>query len=273
MPHSIFREPTPEERELASQRLRLRRLRQALAGREMAIGDLRGTLFSFEGRYIRQVGILYKQLDEWERKRAALHALDEKADDEDDVFDDLARTQTQQPELSLRALFRELAKRIHPDFALDATDEAHRTRLMTQANDAFLRHDRSTLERMLHGHDVAELSAAQSVAAQIDWTLEQVAGIERDLAAAEAELHALANSEIADLQRQVIAAARDGRDLLAESAKRVQGLIGIAMRQYELDLHRIKHPPRGLNVESLLSAEAPGPEPIRFDPMRRTWRK
>src|ERR1700742_4048691 len=118
---AIFREPTPAEVELSRLRLILASRRTALTARELALSNLRGQLFSFEGRYIRQVGLLYKQLDEWNERIAELHA--KKADDAsfDEAWDDAELDAADEPAalpvtLDLKVLFRDLAKRIHPDF-------------------------------------------------------------------------------------------------------------------------------------------------------------
>lgn len=45
-----------------------------LAERELELADIRAQLRSFEGRYLRQVGVLYAKLDEWEAHIAELEA-------------------------------------------------------------------------------------------------------------------------------------------------------------------------------------------------------
>lgn len=271
---SLFRPLTPAEAELDRLRIELATLRKTLHERELALGDLRGQLISFEGRYLRQVGTLLKQLDEWEQKRAELHAKpEENIEPEPDDLPDPATKQTSpmQP-VDLRALFRELAKRIHPDFALDAADEQRRTRLMAQANEAFRREDAGILQRMLDGFDPATgLTTQNAIQAELTRVHQLLQQVRHDIATVEQETLELHASDSAQLQRRVIEAAQNGRDLLAEMAARIKGQIGLAMRQYELDLDRIKRPPRGLNVETLLSVETPQPTQPRYDARRRTW--
>ena len=81
MSKAIFRATTPEEIELARQRRELAAVREALAARERELGHLRDQLFSFEGRYIRQVGVLYRQLEEWEERIAELLVSRESPED------------------------------------------------------------------------------------------------------------------------------------------------------------------------------------------------
>ncbi|MDE1155579.1 MAG: hypothetical protein PW735_07575 [Acidobacteriaceae bacterium] len=256
MSRALYREPTPAEREVYRLRRRITVLSELLARRELALGDLRGQLLSFEGRYIRQVGLLYKQLDEWNRKRGELQKKPHTPLDFSDLEDEPTREERAALVTDLRALFRELAKRLHPDFATDTDDERRRTRLMAQANDAFRRADRESLERLLRGFEAQPaLTGKEATEAELALLNVRVTQMERDILKTEAETEKLARSEMASLQQSCIDAALSGRDLLAEMAVRVKGLIGLAMRQYELDLDRIKNPPRGAMMESLLSAE------------------
>lgn len=275
MTTALYREPTPTERELYRRRLQLRRLRAALTARELELGELRDRIVSFEGRYLRQVGILLKQLDHWEQRIAeqrVKHNLSEPSETPGDYEEEppAQPTATRRQQLDLRALFRELAKRIHPDFAISAADELRRTRLMAQANDAFTRADIRGLQRMLDGYD-GETILTLTPEQELEDTLILIQDLLSDIAAAEAEIAALQTSDTAQLQKRVIAAALEGRDLLAEMANRVRGSISLAMREYELDQTRIKNPPRGPRVEELLSAEIKPKRPV-FDPMARVWK-
>jgi hypothetical protein len=270
MPHHLHREPTATEAELLRRRDELRIAQRTLAEREQILHDLRAQIVSFEGRYMRQVGILYKQLDEWEKKRAELHAANT-APEEDDTLDEpepVDEPAQREAPIDLKLLFRELAKRIHPDFAADPADAARRTRLMAQANDAFRREDAAALQRMLNGHD-PEL--ARNLEAETARIVTLTAQVRSDIESVDAEIAAVDRSDSAELQRRALTAAREGRDLLAEIAARVKGSIGLAMRRYELDLDRIKRPPKGLALDQVLSAETrTTPEP-RWDPKRHRW--
>lgn len=268
---SIFRPPTPAEAELLRRRDELEALRRTLATRELALGDLRRHLISFEGRYIRQVGVLYRQLDHWERRFTRLQSAQlsleeleaELADDQHQHNDDLTDISNPEPPqrasapTDLRSLFRELARRIHPDHATSAPDEHHRTRLMAQANDAYLRKDLATLQRMLDGFQSGfeDPHHATTTDAELARVLHHIQLVQQDIRAVEAAHAALLASEHAQLEQRCIDAARDGRDLLAEMAARVQGQIGLAMARFERELHRLKHPPKGLRTRDLLSAE------------------
>jgi hypothetical protein len=59
----------PEEEELLRKREELATVRSALAERELELVDLRSQLVAFEGRYLREVGTLYAELDDWKARR------------------------------------------------------------------------------------------------------------------------------------------------------------------------------------------------------------
>jgi hypothetical protein len=255
---AIARQPRPEDPELFRLRAELAVLRSTLTTREADLDHLRAQLHSFEGRYIRQVGVLYIQLDEWEDRTAELN----------NPTQPQPQTVTLEPDpepeptdlhleaTDLKSLFREVAKRIHPDRAKSAHDELHRNHLMSQANAAFLRADADLLQRMLNGYDPSTDSGDdRTPAAQLQRLTQQIAQTHDDIATIEADIEALARSEMADLRDRTASAALDGRDLLAELAARVKGSIGIAMRRYELELGRIRRKQPAFNPDPLLTAE------------------
>jgi hypothetical protein len=260
--HAIFRSPQPEDLELPYRRAELAALRAALSGRELELAHLRVQLHSFEGRYIRQVGVLYVQLDEWEDHLAELlasrnPAKPEAAEPTEGYWtaDRLAEQAIPEPEpvLNLRALFREVAKRIHPDLATSAQDERRRTQLMAQANDALRRQDADLLHRMLHGHDL--VLHRETPAVELARILQLIAQTEADLAGLDAVFTALATSEMAQLRETTVRAALLGRDHLAEMAARVKGTIGVVMGRYERESSPNRRP-AAIDPVSLLSADA-----------------
>jgi ABC-type transporter Mla subunit MlaD len=254
---AIARQPRPEDPELFRLRAQLATLRATLATREANLDHLRAQLNSFEGRYIRQVGVLYIQLDEWEDRITELNNPTP-PQPETIVPEPDPEPEPAPAALDLKSLFREVAKCIHPDRARNAHDELHRTHLMAQANAALLRSDADLLQRMLNGYDPSTDSGDdRTPAAQLARLTEQIAQSQQDIATLDAELEALAASEMADLRNRTKIAAQQGRDLLAELAARVKGSIGIAMRRYELELGRIRRKQPAFNPEPLLTAELP----------------
>ena len=74
MSGKIVRRLKPEEEEVLRKREELAAIRTTLADRELELVDLKSQLAVFEGRYLRQVGTLYAELDEWKARIAELQA-------------------------------------------------------------------------------------------------------------------------------------------------------------------------------------------------------
>ena len=137
----ITRRVSPEEEELAKKREELALLQAELADRELFLTDLRAELSAFEALYLRQVGTLYAELDEWNAKIAERLAEQEGTDEARSAAAQ-ARTQAEESKSAvqegaakgegfkaspeLKKLFREVAMRIHPDHATDEADRHKR---------------------------------------------------------------------------------------------------------------------------------------------------
>lgn len=245
----IILQQSPDDAALLDRREQLAAVRGRLAEREAELAQLRAQLRAFESRYFREVGCLYAELDEVEariaerevdlydsdtaRRRAAdarqrAQETHEAAFGEGDGEDEI------EPPASLKTLFREAAKRIHPDFARDEAEQKYFTLLMARANQAYRRGDAETLERLLDDH--REIHAAddeESAAAELGWIARQIRNAERDIAALDAEWQALLGSEIAQLRAETESAAREHRDLLAELAARTREQIADAKYRLE----------------------------------------
>ena len=74
MPTDIVQHRSPEEQELARRRQELAILQAELTDRELSLANLRAELAAFEGRYLREVGVLYAELDDWNAKIAEFAA-------------------------------------------------------------------------------------------------------------------------------------------------------------------------------------------------------
>jgi hypothetical protein len=249
VPGAIVRKLTPEQEELDRKRVELSAVRAALAERELELADLRAQLKSFEGRYLRQVGVLYAELDDLEAKIAELKAsLDtspatqqradqarERAEEtREATHGEASKTPDFRPSPDLKALFRDAAKRIHPDFARDEADQQRRTRLMAQANDAYSLGDAEALQRILDDYDESSESVqGEGVGAELVRIIRQIHQAKKNIATIEQELVILLRCEIAVLRQDVETAQQQGRDLLAELAETLRKKIVIALEEYE----------------------------------------
>jgi hypothetical protein len=249
MAPEIVRKITPEEEELLRKREELASVRAALAERELELADFRAQLKSFEGRYLRQVGVLYAELDDWEAKIAEIEAslrpsatasqraqeTRQRAEETHEAtHGEASKARDFQPTADLKSLFREAAKRIHPDFAKDEADREVRTRLMAQVNEAYSQGDADALQRILDEFgNSPESVQGEGVGAELVRIIRQIHQAKKNIAAIVQELEGLRASEIAQLKHDAEAAEQDGRDLLAELAAEVRERIDGAKTKHK----------------------------------------
>lgn len=84
-----------------------------------------------------------------ESGRAAAKARTQAQESDPAVHGEAARVQPFLPSAELRTLYREVAKRIHPDLATDEADRLKREQLMAEANAAYQKGDAQSLRRSL----------------------------------------------------------------------------------------------------------------------------
>lgn len=254
MPAEIILQETPDAA-LVDKREQLAAVRTTLAERESELAQLRAQLKAFEDRYFRQVGVLYAELDELEARIA---------EREVDLYDsDAARSRAKEarqraqetrdaalghdpeaeefdPPPSLKTLFRDVAKRIHPDFARDEVEQQHFTLLMARANQAYRRGDIEVLQRLLDDYrEISSSIAGEDAATELLRLTRQIQHAQRDIANLDAEQHTLMASEIGQLHLDTEAAAGEHRDLLTELATSLRDQIADAKYRFEFVTRQI----------------------------------
>lgn len=250
MPAEIILQQTPDAAALLDRREQLATVRAALAEREAELAQIRAQLKTFEGRYLRQVGVLYAELDELEARiaerevalydsdsarRRAEETRSRAQETHDAAFGEAREAEEFDPPPNLKTLFRDVAKRIHPDFARDDAEQRHFTLLMARANQAYSRGDTEALQRLLDDHrEINAFIAGEGAAAEILRITRQISHAERDIVTLDTEQHMLLASDIAHLQLDAEAAACEHRDLLTELASSLREQIADAQRRFEL---------------------------------------
>jgi hypothetical protein len=249
MSGQIARRLKPEEEELLRKREDLAAIRLTLAERELELADLRGHLAAFEGRYLRQVGTLYAELDQWKARLADLRAqlapsvqADARAQEArqkaSETYENSHGTASGTtdfiPTPELKSLFREVAKRIHPDLSRDSEDLARRTRFMAEANRAYACGDAEALQRILDEYqDGADAIEGEGIAVELIRIIRQISMARARVSAIEQELMELRRSAIGLLAVQAEESSVKGRDLLVELAAAVQEQIELARKEYD----------------------------------------
>ena len=256
MPTEIVHHLSPEERELAQKRAELAILQSDLTERELSLASLRAELAAFEGRYLREVGVLYAELDDWnariaefaakaegtEKARAAASEARAHADESyAAAHGDASKVENFTPSPELKKLFKDVVNQIHPDRASNEIDRALRNRLMAEANLAYKRQDADALRRILEEYKSSPESVkGDGTKADLRRVQLQIERIQKRLAAIEVEVAELTSSEIALLMAKVEVATTKGRNLLAEMKKDVQRRIALVRNEYEVQSSKVR---------------------------------
>ena len=238
---------TPEERELKRKRLELAKLESELAERELELATVQGELAAFERHYLRVVGVRYAQLDELGARiaetSAARNPQDTQARQEAAQAHERARESAKAigaldvsldarpfaPSDSLKKLYREVTKAVHPDLASNEEERAKRGRLMAEANKAYAECDEARLEAILREWKFSPDSVkGTGTEAELVRTIRRIARVEERLRIIAGEIENLRASDLFKLRLKVDEAKSRGRNYLDEMAARLDKKIGDA---------------------------------------------
>lgn len=232
---------TPEEQELSQKREELSNLQTLLAQQELNLTTLQVELHAFERRYFRVVGVLYAELDEVEaeiadllsrsspkdqemRMRAAegRDRANESAHESKMIQETAGQAEKFKPSDTLKKLYRDIAKSIHPDLAVDDEDRTRRQRFMAEANQAYEEGNEIRLREILHEWESSpDAIKGDGVAAELIRVIRKIAQVQERLRTIEATIDDLQSSDLYRLQGEVESAEAEERDLLAEMASRL----------------------------------------------------
>jgi hypothetical protein len=249
MPPLPARIMSPEEEELARKQAYLAGLETQLADQELAIATLKAELKAFEHRYLELVGRRYVELDLLEaliaeaqyRRNPSDAAAQQRAEtararatESQHSIGSLIPTNHEQPTYSetLRQLYREAAKLLHPDLAVDPSQRDIRKQRMAEVNAAYEKGDEAKLREIIRNwHASPETVEGSGTAADLVRAIRKIAQVESRLQGVAQELERIRSGELFDLSQKAAAAAEEGRDLLAEMATRVEFQIADAQRR------------------------------------------
>jgi hypothetical protein len=239
---------TPEEYELEKKQAELAALEAELAKRELALKTLQAKLNSFEREFLQVVGIRCAKLDAIEAeiakyvafsqpknfnvRRQAAQAQVKAIYSQRAIKQNLSAslsTKEFQPAENLKKLYRDVAKRIHPDLATDEVERLRRQKLMAEANLAYENGDAAQLQTILQRWEHSpEFIKGDSIGAQLVRAIRQIAQIKHRLSAIALEMETWKQSEIYLLREKVILARLEGYDLLLKMAAQIDRQISVA---------------------------------------------
>jgi hypothetical protein len=242
----------PEERELARKREEQAALEVELAERELRSANLRAELGAFERRYLHFVGLRYAELDELKAEIAERLAKEQPGNERLQRLAHIARAGANETKSGagentkeepaafesspeMKQLYREVAKRVHPDLTSDRDDRAKRQQLMAEANDAYERGDESKLVKILTEYECSpEAVQGEGAGAELIRVIRRISQARGRLSEIEAEMQELLRSDLYQLKSRIDEAQKHGRDVLKEMVEKVEEQIAQANRRLEL---------------------------------------
>jgi hypothetical protein len=246
-----IRPAKPEEQELVRKREEQTALETELADRELRAANLRAELGAFERRYLHEVGMRYAQLDELKAQiaeraastqpgadRAQQAARDARLRADETKFvaqeDEGSAPRSFKASPEMKRLYREVAKRIHPDLTSDRDDRARRQLLMTEANKAYETGDESQLNKILNAYEASpETVQGEGAGAELIRVIRRISQVRGRIAEIEAEAEELLRSDLHQLKSRLEEAERHGRDVLREMVDKVEQQIAQAKQRLE----------------------------------------
>jgi hypothetical protein len=192
-------------------------LQDRLADLELEYATLEAELAAFHPEYLGRVGVVMAQVDELEAKILAI--LAERSGSPGDARRaEQAQERSRQttaaaqaipepggplPTGDLKSLFRQAAKRMHPDLAPDPDSRAHAEAFMKRLNEAYRAGDADAITDLVRQWGGGPLEPRVNSA------------VDGAVARAEQRLAALRSTPLAVILEQVMTAAARGEDMLA----------------------------------------------------------
>jgi hypothetical protein len=237
----------PEERELDAKQQELNRLEEILFKEEIELSTLQGKMASFQNMYVRIVGIKLSELDSIEAKIAEILAIrypdDKKLQDraeetrsqsQDSSFANKYEVASESskifhPDENLKGLFREVAKKIHPDLADDDEEIKLREELMKQANKAYQEGDIDMLESTINEWETSpEQIGGKGIGADLVRLIRKIELVNNRISTIDKELHILYRTDLYKLMSTVELGEKSGDDILRQMADYIAGQIILA---------------------------------------------
>jgi hypothetical protein len=211
-----------------------------VAAREQDLAALKRELQSLQTRYLDEIGPLYADLAQLEAEvrdeeikaglRPAEMPDDDPADDDADIDVDDSEspataagcTNRGAPSVDLKKMFREVARAIHPDLAMNDPARWRRHSLMAEANRAYADRDEDRLRLIMNTWERSpDAVIGDTPEAEAERVQRRIAILGDRLVAIDVELTDLRRSAIARLKRRIDETRAQGWDLFAEMLRSV----------------------------------------------------
>ncbi len=229
-----------EESEIFKRREYMAQLETELAERESQLANLKSGQTAFESRYLSTVGDRYDELAKIEKEIARLQGLefDEDYDGESLAEDEVGCGQNRFHSDKLKKLYREVARKFHPDLTSCPQERQHRHQLMVEVNRAYETGAEERLQELLEaGASLETIQTNGAMSAELILLLRKIAEAKQRLVEIEADIAEITSSEIYKLRLRVEQSEAIGIDLFADLISQVDRQIKKAQnRLFHLQL-------------------------------------
>lgn len=233
---AIVQTQTPEAREYARYLVEIEERKRRIADRRAELESLKLALSRFEAEYHARVGVLFVELDrlrlsireyelrikrlkadpsidpaelereiaaEFTREREEVRAEEEETRRYERAFEREQARPHLDPSDEERAkrLFRDLAKRFHPDLARTEEECRQRAEIMQRVNAAYAERNVAALEALAAENEINDASfEAKSIGEKLVWAIREIARLEAVSERQRLELIAIKASDLYVLQ-------------------------------------------------------------------------
>jgi len=225
-----------EEQALRKRREELAELERELVERESELAKLQSCLRAFEARYLGAVGERYDELSRIEKEIAKSQGLEYDGEDAISLADDeVGCGQNRFHSDRLKKLYREVARKFHPDLSSCPQERQHRHQLMVEVNRAYETGSEDRLQELLEaGEGLEKIETGGAMSTEMILLVRRTAEAKHRLAQIESEIEEIKASETYKLKLRVENAEAMGVDLFAD-------LIAQVDRQIKKARNRLEH--------------------------------
>jgi len=123
------------------------------------------------------------------------------------------------PSEELKRLYRDIARKIHPDLTTNEKEQERRSKLMAEVNEAYADGDQDRLQKILDNWQYGpENIEGTDIGSQLVKLIRKIAQVEKRIAELEEAINSLRNTELFQLKEKVSKSESDGVDMLGNMA-------------------------------------------------------
>ena len=228
---------SPEMEEFEKKKSTLENLEASLSQLELEYATIHGELHAFQRRYSKSVIRRMYDLDKIEAQisehlilsdpnnpdyRRKLREVKERIAEAEKEFDREKERKNKKdfkPSEELKNLYRNIARKIHPDLTTDEKERERRSKLMAEVNEAYADGDQEHLQKILDNWQYdPENVDGNDIGAQLIKLIRKIAQVEKGILELEEGIKALKSTDLFQLKDKVAESEAESVDLLGNMA-------------------------------------------------------